>query len=93
MYDKIIDAAAKSTMKQQKPSKKNFSNKYWWKKVTCETKIYIYIYIYILLDFLLITIAFLIAVSMHRYLIKYSAKEEHFVTYHVTNNKLEEVSY
>ena len=42
----------------------------------------------ILLAFLLLTIVLLIAVSSYCYLIKYLAKQKHFLPYHVTKNKL-----
>ena len=50
------------------------------KKVTCKTK-----KIYILLTFLLITVALLIAISKHYYLIKYRAKQKHLLPYYITN--------
>ena len=42
----------------------------------------------ILLEFLLITIALLIAVSIYCYLIKYRAKQKHLLPFHGTNNEL-----
>ena len=47
--------------------------------------------LYILLAFLLITIALLIAVSIHCYLIKYKAKRKHLLPFYITNNQLKEV--
>ena len=41
-----------------------------------------------MLAFLLITIVFLIAVSIYYYLIKYRVKQKHLLPFHVTNNKL-----
>ena len=43
--------------------------------------------IYILLDFLLITTALLIVVSIYCYLIKYKSKQKHLLPYFVTNDK------
>ena len=43
------------------------------KKVPCKAKKF-----YILLPFLIITVAFLTAVSIYYYLIKYRAKQKHF---------------
>ena len=51
------------------------------KKATCKSQNF-----YILLEFLLITLILLIAVSIYRYLIKYQAK--HLLPFHNTNNKL-----
>ena len=51
------------------------------KNIICETKS-----IYILLAFLLVTIAFLIAVSIYCYLIKYKAKQKHLLLFYVTSN-------
>ena len=47
------------------------------KKATCKTQNF-----YILLAFLLITIALLIAVSIYCYLIKYRAKQKHFLLFY-----------
>ena len=63
---------------------KNFSNTYFKeKKATFHTQNY-----YILIAFSLITIALLIVVNVHCYLIKYRAKQEHLLLSHSTNNKL-----
>ena len=43
---------------------------------------------YTLLAFLLITIALLISVSIHCYLIKYKARQKPLLPFCVTNNKL-----
>ena len=68
-----------------------------WKKVAvnltenngnCKTQS-----LYILLAFLLITIALLITVSIHCYLIKYRGKQKHLLPFHFTNNKLKEIIY
>ena len=44
---------------------------------------------YILLNFLLITIALLIAVSFYCCFMKYRSKQKHLLPYRVTNNKSE----
>ena len=59
--DKIIDAEKRKTIQT------NFNEK---KKIIIKT-------FYILLDFLLITITLLIALSIYGYLIKYKAKQKH----------------
>ena len=46
---------------------------------------------YIVLEFLLITIALLIAVSGYCYLIKYRGKQRHLLPFHFTNKKLKEI--
>ena len=46
---------------------------------------------YILFTFSLITIALLIALNIYCYLIKYQLKQEHLLSYHVTNKKLQEI--
>ena len=43
--------------------------------------------LYILLAFLLLTMALRAAVSIYYYLIKYRAKQKHFLPLHITNNK------
>ena len=83
MCDEIIesyeeDAEAKSY------DETNFNKK----KATCKTQNF-----YFLLEFLLITIALLIAVNIFCYLIKYWAKQEHLLPYNFTNNKLKEILY
>ena len=47
----------------------------------------------ILLEFLLITIALLIAVGIYCYFIKYQAKQKHLLPFQFTNNKLKEIIY
>ena len=49
--------------------------------------------LYILLVFSLIIIALLTAVSIYCYLIKYRAKQKHFLPFHVTNNELKQVIF
>ena len=51
------------------------------KKITCKTK-----KLYNFVVFLLITIALLVAVSIHSYLIKYKAKQKDLLPYYVTNS-------
>ena len=81
--DKIIDAGAKSYDEETKTIP-NFNEK----KVAWKTQNF-----YILLAFSLITIALLIVVSSYCYLIKYRAKENNLLTFHIINNKLKEVIY
>ena len=49
--------------------------------------------VYILINFLLTTVAILIAVSIYCYLIKYKAKQKHLLPYYITNNKLKTLLY
>ena len=72
--DEIIDEEAKSYDEETKSFPKN---------IICETESF-----YILLAFLLIIIALLIAFSNYFSLIKYKAKQKHFLLYYVTNNRL-----
>ena len=58
------------------------------KKMTCKTK-----KLYNFVVFLLITIALLVAVSIHSYLIKYKAKQKHLLPYYVTNSKVKKVFF
>ena len=45
----------------------------------------------VLLTFSLITITFLIAVSIYCQLIKYQVKQKHLLPFHVINNELKEI--
>ena len=74
MWAKIIDADDKPHDGKTKTILKN---------IICETK-----ELYILFDFLLITIALLIAFSIYFYLIKNKAKQKRLFPYYVTNDKL-----
>ena len=56
--------------------------------VTCKTQ-----NLYIFLNVWLIVIALLTAVSSYCYLLKYCAKQKHFLPFHDTNNKLKPVLY
>ena len=79
MDDSVItcdESYAKLSPKDDE-EKTNFNEK----KATCKSQNF-----YILLEFLLITLILLIAVSIYRYLIKYQAK--HLLPFHNTNNKL-----
>ena len=58
--------------------KTNFNEK----NIACKTQNF-----YILLDFLLITIALVIAVSIYFYLIKHQAKQKHLLQFHHTKLK------
>ena len=58
------------------------------KNITCKTQ-----NSYLLLSFLLITIALLIAVSIYYYLIKYLAKQNYLLPFHLTNNDIKQVFY
>ena len=55
-------------------------------KANCKTHNF-----YNIFAFLLITIAFLIAVSIYCYLVKYRGKQKHLLPFHFTNNKLNEI--
>ena len=76
MCDEIIDAEAKSNNEETVPT--NFNEK----KATCKTQNF-----YILVAFLLITIAFLKAVSIYCYLINYQAKQKDLLPFHDTKLK------
>ena len=52
------------------------------KNAVCKTKIF-----YTFFDFLLITTALLIAVSIYYYLMKYKAKQKHLLPCYITKNK------
>ena len=67
MCDETIDAEAKSNNEKTKTVPTNFNEK----NITCKTQNF-----YSLLAFLLITIALLIAVSIHYYFMKYRAKQK-----------------
>ena len=56
------------------------------KKATCKTQNF-----YILLEFLLITITLLIAVSIYCDLIKYRAKQKHLSPFNFTNNTFKDI--
>ena len=56
--------------------------------VACKTQ-----NLYFLLGSLLIIIALLIAVSIHRYLIKYRTTQKHLLPFHVRSNELKEMYY
>ena len=58
------------------------------KKATCKMQNF-----YILVEFLLLTIALMIAVSIYCYLIKYRAKQKHLLPFYITNNELKEIIY
>ena len=77
--DEIIDAEAKSYYEETKTIPANFSQK----NAICKTKNF-----YILLAFLSITVALLIAVSIYCYPIKYKAKQQHLLSYYLTNKIL-----
>ena len=72
--DEVIEPYDKET----KTIPKNFNEK----KAIRKTQNF-----YILLQFLLITIALLIAVAIYYYLIKYRAIQKHSLPFHVTNNE------
>ena len=48
---------------------------------------------YIWHNFLLITMALLIAANIYCYLIKYKAKRKHLLPFYFTNNELKEILY
>ena len=72
MCDRIIDVEETKTVTT------NFN-----KKTTCKTQSF-----YILIAFLLITIAFLIAVILYCYLIRYQVKEKDLLPFYFTNSTL-----
>ena len=76
-YDEIIDVNVKSYDEETKTISKVFNEK----KVACKTQ-----HFYILLIFLLTTIILLMAVSTYCYLIKYQAKQNILLPFHITNN-------
>ena len=80
--DQVIDR--KSNGKEAAIPKKKINRK----KATCKMQD-----LYILLTFLLITMELIIAVSIYCYLIKLRAKQEHLLSFHITNNKLREIIY
>ena len=45
------------------------------------------------IEFLLITIALLITLSIYYYLIKYPAKQKHLLSFHIKNKELKKVLY
>ena len=71
--DEITDAEEKETIST------NFKEK----KTNCKTQNF-----YTLIEFLLIAIALLIAVSIYCYLIKYQAKPKDLLRFHLTNSEL-----
>ena len=78
------DKAIESYNEETKVIPTNFNGK----NITCKIEIF-----YILPAFLLITVAFLIAVSIYCYFIKYRAKQKYLLTFHVANNELKEIMY
>ena len=85
MGDEIIESFDEETTDfPVKTIPTNFNEK----KATCKTQ-----NDYILLAFLLITIAFSIAVSIYCYMIKYRAKQKHLLPCHFRNNELKEIMY
>ena len=58
------------------------------KKSTCQTQRF-----YVSLAFFLITVVLLIDISIYCYLIKYRAKQNHLLPFHITNDKLKQVLY
>ena len=80
--DEVTDADAKLSSKDDDDETKTISTNFDKNKVTYKVQ-----HFYILLAFLLITIALLIAVSIYCYLIKYRAKQKHFLPFHDTKLK------
>ena len=77
MFKNLIYCTTAKLSQKSNDEKLNLNEK----KAICKTQSF-----YILLDFLLITIALLIAVSIYWYLIKYRRK--HLLPFLNTNNKL-----
>ena len=75
-------------MESYDEERKTFPTIFNEKKATCKTQNF-----YILLAVLLIIIAFLIAVSIYCYLIKYLTRQKYLLPFHVKINKLKEVMY
>ena len=67
---------------------KTIPTNFYEKKVTYESRNF-----NILLAFLLTAIAFLIAVSIYCYFIKYRAKKKHLLPFQNSNNELKKVLY
>ena len=82
--DKTIEAEAKSNDEETNTIPRNYNEK----NVTCKIQNF-----YVSLIFILITIAFLIAVNIYCYLIKYQVKQKHLLPFYVTNNELKEILY
>ena len=80
--DEIIQSNDKNA-----EAKSNNETNFNEKKATFKTQNF-----YILFAFLLITIALLIAVSIHCYLIKYQAKRKHFLPFHNINKCIIKIS-
>ena len=57
-------------------------------KATCKTQNF-----YIPLEFLLISLALLIAARIYCYLLKYQAKQKYSLPFHITNNELKQIMY
>ena len=80
--DEIIQSNDKNA-----EAKSNNETNFNEKKATFKTQNF-----YILFAFLLITIALLIAVSIHCYLIKYQAKRKHLLPFHNINKCIIKIS-
>ena len=80
MCDKVIE----SYNKEKKTIPTNFNEE----KKICKTQNF-----YLLLNFFLITIAFLIAASIYCYLIKYQAVQKYLLSFQVANNELKDIMY
>ena len=83
----IIDDSV-VTCGEVRETTKTVSNNFNEKKSKLQNKKNLY-----LTCFFSITIALLIAVSIYCYLIKFKAKRNNLLPYHVTNNKLKKVLY
>ena len=83
MCDKIEHSFDEEGDAKAKPyDETNFNEK----KATCKMQNF-----YILVEFLLLTIALMIAVSIYCYLMKYRAKQKHLLLCHDRNNQLKQV--
>ena len=80
--DEIIDVNAEANSNNEVKSYKKKTKIIPNNKI-CETKSF-----HISLGFLLITMALLIAVIIYCYLIKYTAKQKHLLSFNATNNEL-----
>ena len=80
--DEIIDVNAEANSNNEVKSYEKKTKIIPNNKI-CETKSF-----HISLGFLLITMALLIAVIIYCYLIKYTAKQKHLLSFNTTNNEL-----
>ena len=78
----FLASDAKLSLKDNDKDTKTISTNFNEKKVFCKTQTF-----YIFLAYLLITIAFLIAVNIYCYLVKYRTKQKHLLPFYDTKLK------